>query len=67
MGTSQAPTVAQRRSDVCVNGSSRVRDVVTSATGPGERTIAFSAHREDDSTSHTYVMNIAEGGEAARA
>src|SRR3954469_8103552 len=28
--------------------------------------IAFSARREDDSTSQIYVMNIAEGGEAAR-
>lgn len=33
---------------------------------PDGRRIAFSARREDDSTSQIYVMNIAEGGEAAR-
>ncbi|MFL5477829.1 MAG: S9 family peptidase, partial [Gemmatimonadaceae bacterium] len=33
---------------------------------PDGRKIAFSARREDDSTSQIYVMNIAEGGEAAR-
>src|SRR6185312_16822708 len=33
---------------------------------PDGRRIAFSARREDDSTAQIYVMNIAEGGEAAR-
>ena len=33
---------------------------------PDGRRIAFSARREDDSTSQIYVLNIAEGGEAAR-
>ncbi|HJP61518.1 MAG TPA: hypothetical protein VJ865_16030, partial [Gemmatimonadaceae bacterium] len=33
---------------------------------PDGRKIAFSARREDESTSQIYVMNIAEGGEAAR-
>src|SRR3954464_7537188 len=34
---------------------------------PDGRKIAFSARREDDSTSQIYVMNIAEGGEARSA
>src|SRR5690349_18717216 len=33
---------------------------------PDGRKIAFSARREDDSRAQIYVMNIAEGGEAAR-
>ena len=58
---------------VPTNGSAAPRKLTNTKGGesgvewsPDGRRIAFSARREDDSTSQIYVMNIAEGGEAAR-
>ncbi|HEX4682247.1 MAG TPA: hypothetical protein VH277_06050, partial [Gemmatimonadaceae bacterium] len=58
---------------VPTDGSSAPRRLTNSKGGesgvewsPDGRRIAFSARREDDSTSQIYVMNITEGGEASR-
>jgi dipeptidyl aminopeptidase/acylaminoacyl peptidase len=58
---------------VPTDGSTAPRRLTNSKGGesgvewsPDGRRIAFSARREDDSTSQIYVLNVAEGGEASR-
>jgi Tol biopolymer transport system component len=58
---------------VPTDGSSAPRRITNTKGGesgvdwsPDGRRIAFTARREDDSTSQIYVLGIAEGGEATR-